>query len=323
MPLANNTDNILYGKGRLYFKPTGESYIDCGEVPNFEMNFDLTKVDYYSNRAGTRNKVLSFISEKKVVANFNFEEFAPELLNLGLLGDGVVSGSQAAAVIDAVETTTAEDQFVDLGKHDLSYLKVSHGAVTSGPFDAGETVTGGTSSATGKVAWMATGHLELVDITGTFQVGETLTGGTSGATATSTVVETITDDIVVTDAATATARYVKGTDYSVDNFGGLLRELSGGSIAANTCYVSANCSARTTKAVRMLASSAITGELLFIGEPDQGPKYRIQAWTVSLSISGAVGFISDDPAQMPIEAEILADTSGHASEPYARITETA
>jgi len=61
------------------------------------------------------------------------------------------------------------------------------GAVTGGPFAHGETVTGGTSGATGTVmVETPTGAagLRLIDVTGTLQNSEVLTGGTSGATAT-------------------------------------------------------------------------------------------------------------------------------------------
>ncbi len=61
------------------------------------------------------------------------------------------------------------------------------GAVTGGPFTHGETVTGGTSSATGRViSQTANGDaaVYVVVLTGTFASGEVLTGGTSGATAT-------------------------------------------------------------------------------------------------------------------------------------------
>lgn len=322
MPLPYDPNNYLYGKGVLYFKPTGGSYLDLGNVPNFQTQFDLSKKKHYTQRSGTRLEDLSFIEEKSVLGTFNMEEMAAELVDLGLLGDGVVAGSQSAGTLDAVETTTVEDRFVDLGKVDLSYLKVTHGTVSGGPFVVGETVTGGTSSATAKVAWVATGHLELVNVSGTFVVGETISGGTSSATATTTGVETI-EDVVVTDAASATTRYTAGTDYTVDCVGGLLRELSGGSIASNTAYVSAEYAAKTTKAVRVLASNSVEGELLFVGNPDQGPKYKIQAWTCKLSASGAVDWISDDPSQIPMEAEILADLTSHPAEPFMRITEIA
>lgn len=66
--------------------------------------------------------------------------------------------------------------------------KITIGAVTSGPFKHGETITGGTSTATGRVVIKTangTTTLYYVPITGTFQNAETVTGGTSGASATS------------------------------------------------------------------------------------------------------------------------------------------
>jgi hypothetical protein len=65
---------------------------------------------------------------------------------------------------------------------------IAIGAVTSGPFLVGETITGGTSSGKGLVlAQAANGAATIpyLPISGTLQSGEVLTGGTSGATATS------------------------------------------------------------------------------------------------------------------------------------------
>lgn len=60
---------------------------------------------------------------------------------------------------------------------------LDHGSVTSGPFVDAETVTGGTSGATGVVAEVGDDYVALSDVTGTFRDGETITGGTSGASA--------------------------------------------------------------------------------------------------------------------------------------------
>lgn len=61
------------------------------------------------------------------------------------------------------------------------------GAVSGGPFQHYEVITGGTSSATGRVIWPTangTTTIRFKQLTGIFQNGEVLTGGTSGATAT-------------------------------------------------------------------------------------------------------------------------------------------
>ncbi len=51
-----------------------------------------------------------------------------------------------------------------------------------GSFEVGETITGGTSAATGVISSDYLNSLTLNDVVGTFEVGETITGGTSGAT---------------------------------------------------------------------------------------------------------------------------------------------
>lgn len=89
----------------------------------------------------------------------------------------------------AVATAPEWDEYLQacgFAKSTVSTIAI--GAVTSGPFQAGETITGGTSSATGRVVGdVATGaaSIPFVVVSGTFQSGEVITGGTSGATATS------------------------------------------------------------------------------------------------------------------------------------------
>ena len=65
---------------------------------------------------------------------------------------------------------------------------IAIGAITGGPFQHGETITGGTSNATGRVVidtLTGTSPLLYVILTGTFQTAEVITGGTSTAHATS------------------------------------------------------------------------------------------------------------------------------------------
>lgn len=76
---------------------------------------------------------------------------------------------------------------------------IEHGAVTGGPFQVAETITGGTSGTIGTVTVVNGGSLTITYTVNhdDFVVGETITGGTSGATATITVIgggSTITHD---------------------------------------------------------------------------------------------------------------------------------
>ncbi len=62
----------------------------------------------------------------------------------------------------------------------VTHLPISGGV---GTFQAGEGVTGGTSSATAVVVRVFASYIDVANITGTFEAGEQVTGGISGATA--------------------------------------------------------------------------------------------------------------------------------------------
>lgn len=322
MPLAHSTNNYLYGKGRAYFKPEGETgYLDLGNIPKLELEVTVEIEDHFSSRSGTLEKDLSFVKQKEAKASADLEEYSPENLNLAFLGDGVQSGSQSAGYLDVEEVTPVSDRYVSLGKTDLSVLRCDHGSVADGPFVFDDTVTGGTSSATATIAWVGSGFIELVNVSGTFVVGEVITGtGTPAETATITALETKEDVVALDHATIPTVRYTAGTDYSVDVTGGLFRKLSGGSIGA-TCYASADYAATVNKSIRALANSEAKGELLFIGDPDQGPRWQVTGWDVAVTISGAVGFISEEISAIPIELEFQADRTNHPTEPFFRATE--
>ena len=69
---------------------------------------------------------------------------------------------------------------------------VGHGAVTGGPFQVAETITGSVSGTVGTVTAVDGGGLTVTYTVNhdDFEVGETITGGTSGATATITTIRT-------------------------------------------------------------------------------------------------------------------------------------
>lgn len=89
-------------------------------------------------------------------------------------------------------TKTTDAEWIKLlkacGFASSSLLSINIGAITSGPFQHGETITGGTSNAVGRVIInTATGASKVYYVavgTVNFQSGEVLTGAVSGATAT-------------------------------------------------------------------------------------------------------------------------------------------
>lgn len=109
-----------------------------------------------------------------------------------------------------------KEKFTTMGGEELEvrvfaseqYLEYS--TLAGGPFDIGETVTGGSSGATAVVESRDTGKLIFSSVIGTFTVGETITGGTSGATAVVTVSHTTYGDeiqILYTDTNQSGAFY--------------------------------------------------------------------------------------------------------------------
>lgn len=79
-----------------------------------------------------------------------------------------------------------------------AYSALTIGAITAGPFQHHEIITGGTSNATGRVLKNTANGvttLYFVIISGTFQTAEVITGGTSGATATTGSVPVATGNV--------------------------------------------------------------------------------------------------------------------------------
>ena len=204
MPLPTSSENLLYGKGRLYFwpdvAPSEEAgYLDLGEVPKFEVNVEVERTEKFSNRSGVKEKILDFVNQKKAESSFELEEYSAEILNLAFLGDGVQSAAQSAGQIDNQAITMVANRFIQIGairRHALTYRKISHGLVTGNTFALGETITGGTSAKTAKVVRIGSGFLEVINDQG-IQANEVVTGGTSAATATTTGLETVKDAIVM------------------------------------------------------------------------------------------------------------------------------
>ena len=129
-------------------------------------------------------------------ANYDPQMYQRNPVRSSLTKMGKLTGKRSAGLDFSIElkgsgSLTQEPEWAKLIKscgfaiNDLK--KITIGAITSGPFQHGETITGGTSLATGRVVIETadgTTTLYFVEITGTFENGEVLTGETSGATAT-------------------------------------------------------------------------------------------------------------------------------------------
>lgn len=114
------------------------------------------------------------------------DTLSPQPHSIGMLVNGFTVPTEfrgGGATGDAV----AEPDYAPLLKaagfveSAINYLAI--GTVSEGPYTRGETVEGGTSSATGVLIAQLSGGLLVSGVSGTFQSGEVIEGGTSGATA--------------------------------------------------------------------------------------------------------------------------------------------
>ena len=202
-----------------------------------------------------------------------------------------------------------------VGKEKLGFTRLEHGTVAGGTFAPGSSVVGSTSSATATVAYVTDGVLECVNVRGTFVPGEEIAA--SAIKATLQGIARVAD-VVLTDKASApTVRYRQGVDYDLNARTGLLRVRE--SCSADTVFLTADCESSDEQLVDALTASDVTGELLFVGQPDQGPGLVVQCWKVTLSLNGEVGLISEELASIPMTGEVLADDLNHPESPFFRV----
>lgn len=328
MATTSSPDNYTLGRGRLYFNRRLSSGAydgerDLGNAPNFSLNVKVNWLEHFSSRSGLKSKDKRIASDITPELMFTLDEVVAENLSMTFLSD-ITATAQAALNVVMMDAIAQKDRFVSLPYRKLAAptLKVLEtGAVTGGPFVVGETVTGGTSSATGKVVYFdAVGtSLTLNTVTGTFASGETITGGTSGATATSsaTLATTVGTITVKKDSTTYTA----GTDYVLDLTAGRIYFPSGTTIVEDdTVVVTASVQAYDETVLNGFKSYSVEGILRFVSDNPTGPNMEFVAWSVSLSPDGDLELIGDKWTETKFKGEILRDETGHPTEPYCRVS---
>lgn len=319
--LASNSDNIRFnGTGRMYVADVGAAGVgmEIGEIDGLSDNYSTSEDKIKSNRTAARATLKTVKNETEVSLSFGMREQSMENLELAYSADPANDTSQLASFLDAVTVTMTAKEYSDLGKVDCFIHKLGHGSVTGGPFVVGETVTGGTSSATGQVAWVGADYVELVDVSGTFSSGETISGGTSSASATLSSVENL-EDYVVCDAATPTVRYELGTDYRVDADYGYLMKLPDGSIGA-TAYVSCDHAAATLQTIHAMSAGDVEKKVTFVTDAgDLGPRTRYTYHKVKMTLNGDNQKIGDGESVLPMTGTVMADTTKPTGQEYVKI----
>lgn len=326
--LAPNILNYNFGKARLYFKRHGETgLLDLGESLACELKPEVTMHEEFSGRSGVGLQIGEWEISKKLMGTVALKEYSEENLQIAGFASAIQTAIQTATTLDGTAVTCVNDRYVSVGGAlgGLSYKRINIGTVTGGPFDAGETITG-TSTKTAKVIDVQTGYLLVIADTG-LVLTDTITGGTSTATAAISSIITVTGAIVA-DAATAatiTEVFVQGTDYSFDAIGGLIRELTGSGLTAHAAYLYADVPVKTKKAMYMLASDTISGQLVIIGttQAGYGPRMRYESWDnnkARLTCTSGIKMITETPEALTFDIKILADTDTYPDAPFGTFT---
>lgn len=316
MALASNIDNIRYnGTGRAYVATVGSTNpgTDLGELENLTYNCKVSTEKLKSTRNAARASILEVETEREGTVSFGLREQSEENMMMALLGTAVNTLNQSAGSVDATTKTWESDGFVDLGHLNVYSNKLSHGTVTNGPFTVGLTVTGGTSSATGKIAYVGSGFVEVAGGNrGTFVAGETITSTTISATLSG--VEKL-EDVIITDSTGATRR-AQGTDYSIDPDYGYVRQLSTGGLI-NADEISYNYEAVDKQYVWGMSAGSVTKKFTFVTDPsDQGPRQRWTFHKVQINLNGDINLIGEKQSVLSCTGSVLADTTQASGQEY-------
>lgn len=321
MPIASNADNIrINGTGRLYVADVGSANIgiEVGEMDGLSDNISQAEGEkIYSNRQAGKLVIGVADGETEGSVTFGMREASIENLEMAYAADPADTTSQLAGHLDAVEVAMVEKQYVEVGKADCFVTKLGHGAVTNGPFVVGETITQG--AVTGKVAWVGSGFLELINVAGgSFLSGVALTGGTSTASATASTVEKLTD-MVVTDAANPTVRYAQEDDYRVDADYGFIMKMPGSAIGSSA-FISCDHAALTKKTIYPMSNASAEKKLTFVTDKnDRGPRMKYTYYRAVMKVNGDSQKIGSGEQVMPMVCTLLADTSKPAGKQFMSI----
>lgn len=320
-PLASNSDNIRFnGTGRLYVADVGSARVgmEVGEIDGLSDSYSTSEDKIKSNRTAARSTLKTVKNETEVSLSFGMREQSIENLELAYSADPANITSQLGGAVEALALAMVAKEYSVIGKVSCFTTKLGHGAATGGPFEVGETVSGGDSAATGKIAWVGADYVELINVSGVFSSGETITGSISSASAPVSSVEKL-KDVVVCDAASPVTRYVLGTDYQVDADYGYVMKLPDGSLGA-TVYIWCDHLAMSIQALHVMSAGDVEKRLTFVTDVDDlGPQMRYTYHKVKLTLNGENQKMGDGESILPMQGTVMADSSKPAGQQYVLV----
>lgn len=90
--VPGNTENYTIGGLRFYFTPSGGSELYFGNVVTGSFSSDITFLDHFTAKTGTRVKDRSIVQEIAVTVNLTVDEPTQELMNYFMLGGTITAG---------------------------------------------------------------------------------------------------------------------------------------------------------------------------------------------------------------------------------------
>ena len=315
MTIAPSSENYTLGKGRVLFNS-----IDLGNVPAFKLNIALEKLQHYSSRSGLRSLDKTVFTSVTPMATFSIDEMSADNVAMSMLGTATKVVQATGNVVGQIASAALNTNYLCTNiadatrKFRVGVWKISHGTVTNGPFVVGDTVTGGTSLATGKVIKQTANYVYINTIAvSTFQSGETITGTTTEV-ATTTTAQTWTEDLAVDVAG---VYKTLATDYTIDAKSGRIKVVSGGGIAALAVVDwEGTCQAYTYSTVAGLSENSLTGTLVFIPDVPEGNDIELSFHSVGLTPTGDLALIGEEFMTLEFECEIFKDEVNNPTSPY-------
>ena len=183
---------------------------------------------------------------------------------------------------------------------------------------------------------VATNLLNL-NIPGQYTTLQVTTAGTTTATATHDGV-TLTFAVGATDSFLSTGNtpmtfavtagintYKEGVDYVIEEEsirGGLIKIKKGGAInAGDVVRVTATVPEADFVTVSGSDAGKIRGELVFIGDPNQGNVVMVEAWNCNVKPDGDLtGLIGDDFGEFTLSIDVMSDYENHPLYPLYKVT---
>ena len=312
-----NVENYTLGRGSLFWADwdeatqtySGERHL--GNAPEVTLSTNVTNLDHFSSMAGLKAKDKTAVSQISPQIGFTLEEFESENWKLLVYGTSEPVVQAAEEGLTVTIPTPELGRYYELGKLSIQGNRLPVTTIT-GTFVTGETVTGGTSAATAVISAVGADYLILITVTGTFQAGETITGSTSAATTTAVTAPVVASGVV--SAMSGSTTLAPTTDYVVDGRTGRVFFPETSTVAADVVFTFSCAAAKYTR-IRGLTSLSRTGKLRFISDNPDGGNFELVAWKCQVSPNGDTGLISDEWANMQLQADVLRDTN-HPDSPY-------